>query len=555
MDDINDSDLDAQRLANAAAIDSDTESLPGRQSIQACVNDLATKLGSAQSVKMPVERQSEQMNAPPPPRRSGRLQKQASKTHKQNHKQAAQTHKQNHKQFGHIPDVVVGSWWSDREECSEAAVHAPTDNVISGNPRKGCWSLILTTAHEVEEDEGDTFIFFGSEPIKPTGKKTHHQSLSHASIATLKKSVETAEPIRVVRGYQVQNCFAPLKGYSYSGLYSIKWSTMLRGPAGAVVHCFFFVRCEHQPSLPSYDRDSSPYPTLSPLQEEHAADADDENDDDDESIHSGPVRSQDPTYVANVPLPWNSHAGAALNTAPGLEPLPDSTLGLPPHTDRGHDDDADAAAVSQLLGDETSLRDLDNSITAASFTLKRAADEALQPTTGDDDKQVDDEVTGDDDKQVDDEVQLISVYRPEFDSASGRNRRMRLERQERRNQLSNGGAVQSSQALPSTSNQDGDDVEITMQRRLGQPRLAVWTGNGQPPIPSIQDLGDADAYASQRARRRRRTEPSPHIWLPNHPIFSYDDPFARLPTPPPGWDSAVEMTPPPGWDSAVEVTA
>ncbi|CEH13358.1 E3 UBIQUITIN-PROTEIN LIGASE ORTHRUS 1-RELATED [Ceraceosorus bombacis] len=520
MDDINDSDLEAQRFANDAAIDSDTESVPGRQSIQACVNDLVTKLGSAQLVEMPVERQPEQMNAPPPLRRSARLQKKAYKTHSQRQKE-----------FGHIPDVNVGSWWSDREGCSEAAVHAPTDNVISGDPHQGCWSLLLPTGREGEVDEGETLIIVGSDLIKPTPKKTHNQSLSHGPNATLLMNLYTDQPIRVVRGYQAQNCFAPLEGYSYSGLYEITECSLKRGPAGAVVCYFFLTRCEDQPPLPFYDQDAAPYPSLSPLSTEHAADADDEEDDDDDkSIHSGPVRSPNPIYVANPPLPWNGHAGAPRNTGPGLEPLPDSTLDLPPHTDRGHDDDADAATVSQLLGDETSLRDLDNSSAAVSFTPERAAHEAPQP------------IIGDDDMKVDDEVELISVYRPEFDSASGRNRRNRRERRDRRNQRSIGAAIQTSEAPPSTGDQDGGDIEITMQRLLGQPRLSLWNGNGPIPIPSIQELGDADAYASQRARRRRRREGSPEIFLRNLSIYSYDDPFARLPTPSPGWDSAVEMT-------------
>ena len=53
--------------------------------------------------------------------------------------------------------------------------------------------------------------------------QTMDQKLSRGNYA-LNRSVETGNPVRVIRGYQLKNQFAPEEGYRYDGKYFLQLS-------------------------------------------------------------------------------------------------------------------------------------------------------------------------------------------------------------------------------------------------------------------------------------------------------------------------------------------
>ncbi|KAG6902876.1 hypothetical protein C0995_010045 [Termitomyces sp. Mi166 len=68
----------------------------------------------------------------------------------------------------------------------------------------------------------------------------------------LKRSCETGEPVRVVRGFKLQSKYAPSEGYRYDGLYKVEKAWIEEGlnPGKYLVCKFAFKRLPDQPPLP-----------------------------------------------------------------------------------------------------------------------------------------------------------------------------------------------------------------------------------------------------------------------------------------------------------------
>jgi len=129
----------------------------------------------------------------------------------------------NPKTFGAIPGVENGIWWATRMEASRDGCHAPTVAGISGNEKEGCWSIALSGGYEDDVDEGYCFTYTGSggrdlkgTKDKPKNLRTAPQSadqtLTGLNLA-LKVSCDTANPVRVIRGFKGQSKWAPSEGY------------------------------------------------------------------------------------------------------------------------------------------------------------------------------------------------------------------------------------------------------------------------------------------------------------------------------------------------------
>ncbi|RHZ83652.1 hypothetical protein Glove_89g81 [Diversispora epigaea] len=165
----------------------------------------------------------------------------------------------NPKQFGHIPGYEVGSWWESRMECCHAGVHAPTVAGIAYNEEEGAISVALSGGYEDDVDWGDAFTYTGSggRDLKGTKKRpknlrtapqSKNQALTGGNLA-LKVSCETGNPVRVIRGYKLNNEYAPKEGYRYDGLYKVeKWWEEI-GLSGFRVFKYAFKRFPDQPSL------------------------------------------------------------------------------------------------------------------------------------------------------------------------------------------------------------------------------------------------------------------------------------------------------------------
>ncbi|ORX41032.1 PUA-like domain-containing protein [Kockovaella imperatae] len=153
---------------------------------------------------------------------------------------------QDPKQFGHIPGVEVGRWWASRMDCSTDAIHAPTVAGISGNEEDGAWSVALSGGYPDDVDLGEAFTYTGSGGRDLKGTKnnpknlrtapqTSDQSFSNPKNAALKRSAETRQPVRVIRGFKLDSPYAPLGGYRYDGLYTVEKAWMAAGLTRGVV--------------------------------------------------------------------------------------------------------------------------------------------------------------------------------------------------------------------------------------------------------------------------------------------------------------------------------
>ncbi|KAL0253682.1 hypothetical protein I308_101058 [Cryptococcus tetragattii IND107] len=171
----------------------------------------------------------------------------------------------NPKTFGHIPGVEVGKLWATRMEASADAVHAPTVAGISGNPHDGAWSVALSGGYPDDVDLGYAFTYTGcgGRDLKGTKQnpknlrtapQTSHQSFDNPLNAALKRSAETRNPVRVIRGYKLQSPYAPLTGYRYDGLYVVEKAWMAKGLTNGLMVCrYAFKRMDHQGPLPQRD--------------------------------------------------------------------------------------------------------------------------------------------------------------------------------------------------------------------------------------------------------------------------------------------------------------
>nr|KIR86531.1 hypothetical protein I308_02848 [Cryptococcus tetragattii IND107] len=150
-------------------------------------------------------------------------------------------------------------------EASADAVHAPTVAGISGNPHDGAWSVALSGGYPDDVDLGYAFTYTGcgGRDLKGTKQnpknlrtapQTSHQSFDNPLNAALKRSAETRNPVRVIRGYKLQSPYAPLTGYRYDGLYVVEKAWMAKGLTNGLMVCrYAFKRMDHQGPLPQRD--------------------------------------------------------------------------------------------------------------------------------------------------------------------------------------------------------------------------------------------------------------------------------------------------------------
>ncbi|XP_076103382.1 uncharacterized protein LOC143072371 [Mytilus galloprovincialis] len=163
--------------------------------------------------------------------------------------------------YGAVPGVEVGTVWATRMECCRDGIHRPTVAGIHAG-QDGSFSIALSGGYEDNIDLGDCFTYTGEggRDLKGTANKPKNlrtapqskdQTLTRGNLA-LSRNVETGNPVRVIRGYKLQQFsqFAPEDGYRYDGLYTVEkyWSTT--GQSGFLVWKFALRRCTDQPPPP-----------------------------------------------------------------------------------------------------------------------------------------------------------------------------------------------------------------------------------------------------------------------------------------------------------------
>jgi E3 ubiquitin-protein ligase UHRF1 len=132
--------------------------------------------------------------------------------------------------FGHQPRVPIGRWYPGRRGFHDALIHRGLVNGIFGDEEEGAYSVSVSGGYEDDVDEGYKFVFTGEGGrhlnVDPkTGKaknlrtapQTRAQGMKKGNLA-LKRSCETGNPVRVIRGYKGKSVWAPREGYRYDGV-------------------------------------------------------------------------------------------------------------------------------------------------------------------------------------------------------------------------------------------------------------------------------------------------------------------------------------------------
>ncbi|ORY26617.1 PUA-like domain-containing protein [Naematelia encephala] len=152
-------------------------------------------------------------------------------------------------------------------EASTDAIHAPTVAGISGNAIDGAYSVALSGGYPDDIDLGIAFTYTGcgGRDLKGTKQnpknlrtapQTFNQSFDWPYNAALKRSAETRQPVRVIRGFKLDSPFAPATGYRYDGLYVVEKAWMAKGLTKGLLVCrYAFKRLTGQPDLITRDED------------------------------------------------------------------------------------------------------------------------------------------------------------------------------------------------------------------------------------------------------------------------------------------------------------
>lgn len=153
--------------------------------------------------------------------------------------------------FGEIAGQPVGSTYASRREAKDAKVHRFTMQGISGSAAKGADCIVLSKGYVDDEDHGDWILYTGAGGNdSSTKQQVADQDITLYSNAALVYSEENGLPVRVLRGYQGEQPYAPKSGYRYDGLYKVTRHWADRGSNGYRIWRFHLVRLSPDEARP-----------------------------------------------------------------------------------------------------------------------------------------------------------------------------------------------------------------------------------------------------------------------------------------------------------------
>ncbi|KAJ8589846.1 SRA-YDG [Rhizopogon salebrosus TDB-379] len=152
--------------------------------------------------------------------------------------------------FGHISGVEVGATFASKAALLKAGVHENPQGGIHGSQELGAFSICLSKGYEDNDDNGNIISYVGSGGRDEHGDQSEHQSFENHFNKSLLVSYETKRPVRVVRGANVDNYYAPSKGYRYDGLYVVDEAKMQKGKGGYDMCTFTLRRIEEEGQKP-----------------------------------------------------------------------------------------------------------------------------------------------------------------------------------------------------------------------------------------------------------------------------------------------------------------
>ena len=124
--------------------------------------------------------------------------------------------------FGHIDGIIEGSTFNSRLEVKEAGLHKHHIGGISRVLGVGCDCIVLSGGYSDDIDEGDVIFYTGEGGRERDSRiQTFNQPFIRGNL-DLSKNKYSGNPIRVVRGSNLNSHYAPTNGYRYDGLYKLE---------------------------------------------------------------------------------------------------------------------------------------------------------------------------------------------------------------------------------------------------------------------------------------------------------------------------------------------
>ena len=167
------------------------------------------------------------------------------------------------KTFGHIPGFPVGSLFPRRTELRLAGLHAPNMHGISGNPREGADSIVVSGGYVDDEDHGSWILYTGhGGRDNDTKHQVANQEITDTGNAGLVKSQLEGLPVRVIRGAGGDPHYSPESGFRYDGLFRVESHGSKIGVDGFRIWQFRMVQIDEND--PSPDADVATFPPTAP---------------------------------------------------------------------------------------------------------------------------------------------------------------------------------------------------------------------------------------------------------------------------------------------------
>ena len=124
--------------------------------------------------------------------------------------------------FGHINQIAEGAIFNSRLELKEAGLHKYPIAGISRILGIGCDCIVLSGGYSDDVDEGDVIFYTGEGGRERNSRiQTFNQPFIRGNL-DLSKNKYSGNPIRVVRGSNLNSYYAPTNGYRYDGLYELE---------------------------------------------------------------------------------------------------------------------------------------------------------------------------------------------------------------------------------------------------------------------------------------------------------------------------------------------
>lgn len=123
------------------------------------------------------------------------------------------------KVFGHN-GLKVGSWFPNRLSALFHGAHGASQAGIHGSAELGAYSIVVSGLYYLlDKDTGNKLLYSGSGSHDNEDKDEPAEATSGTK--ALNKSLETGNPVRVLRSSEGHSFYKPSEGIRYDGLYQV----------------------------------------------------------------------------------------------------------------------------------------------------------------------------------------------------------------------------------------------------------------------------------------------------------------------------------------------